>query len=93
MLGNARLRRSLGLAALALSATATPVCGQESESGETIERLLTGGWQIAGFTNTLDNRSALILFRHPDKHYLVQCRSGYDVMRKPPVYVNCYELR
>lgn len=86
------MHRRAALSAMAI-ALSTPVSAQHGEGGETIEKLLTGGWQIAGFTNTLDNRSALILFRHPDKTYLVQCRSGFDVMRKPPVYVNCYELR
>ena len=35
------------------------------------ETLLKGGWQIAGYTSTLDDRSAFILFRHPDETYLV----------------------
>jgi hypothetical protein len=47
----------------------------------TIATLLKGGWQIAGYTSTLDNRSAFILFRHPDEPYLVQCRASYDVTR------------
>lgn len=58
-----------------------------------IEGLLKGGWVIAGFTTMFDNRSAMILFRHPNEMYLVQCRTGLDVTRKPPVYANCYELR
>ncbi len=29
-----------------------------------IATLLKGGWQIAGYTSTLDDRSAFILFRH-----------------------------
>ena len=33
-----------------------------------IEALLKGGWQIAGYTSTLDDRSAFILFRHRDPH-------------------------
>jgi hypothetical protein len=37
-----------------------------------IEMLLKGGWQIAGYTSTLDDRSAFILPRHPDETYLVQ---------------------
>ena len=40
-----------------------------------IATLLKGGWQIAGYTSTLDSRSAFILFRHPDEPYLVQCRA------------------
>ena len=59
----------------------------------TIATLLKGGWQIAGYTSTLDSRSAFILFRHPDEPYLVQCRAAYDVTRTPPVTSNCYKLQ
>ena len=59
----------------------------------TIATLLKGGWQIAGYTSTLDSRSAFILFRHPDETYLVQCRASYDVTRTPPVTSNCYKLQ
>jgi hypothetical protein len=58
-----------------------------------IETLLKGGWQIAGRTSTLDDRSAFILFRHPEETYLVQCRASYDVTRTPPVTSNCYKLQ
>ena len=59
----------------------------------TIATLLKGGWQIAGYTSTLDSRSAFILFRHPEEPYLVQCRAAYDVTRTPPVTSNCYKLQ
>jgi hypothetical protein len=59
----------------------------------TITTLLKGGWQIAGYTSTLDNRSAFILFRHPNEPYLVQCRASYDVTRTPSVTSNCYKLQ
>ena len=59
----------------------------------TIATLLKGGWQIAGYTSTLDSRSAFILFRHPEETYLVQCRASYDVTRTPPVTSNCYKLQ
>jgi hypothetical protein len=58
-----------------------------------IATLLKGGWQIAGYTSTLDDRSAFILFRHPDETYLVQCRASYDVTRTPRVTSNCYKLQ
>jgi hypothetical protein len=54
---------------------------------------LKGGWQIAGYTSTLDSRSAFILFRHAEETYLVQCRASYDVTRTPPVTSNCYKLQ
>ena len=59
----------------------------------TIESLLKSGWQIAGYSDTADGWSAFILFRHPERSYLVQCRAGYDVMRAKRVRTNCYELR
>ena len=55
------------------------------EENISIETLLKAGWQIEGYTSTLDSRSAFILFRHPDETYLVQCRASYDVTRTPPV--------
>ena len=59
----------------------------------TVGRLLKEGWQIGGYSQAFDNRSTFILFRHPEQTYLVQCRVGYDVTRKPSVYAICYELR
>jgi len=78
----------VGVASLALPATvfAAP------EGTVSIETLLKGGWQIAGYASTFDTRSAFILFRHPDETYLVQCRASYDVTRTPPVTSNCYKL-
>lgn len=79
-----------GAAILALLAAASSVTAEEKIA---IEELLRTGWQIAGYTSTFDNRSAFILFRHPDETYLVQCRAGYDVTRTPRTISNCYELR
>jgi hypothetical protein len=59
----------------------------------TVERLLGDGWEVAGYTGTLDNRSTVILFRHKDKKYLVQCSILYDVTRTPRMNTNCYEVR
>ena len=58
-----------------------------------IETLLKGGWQISGYTSTLDSRSAFILFRHPSESYLVQCRASYDVTRSPAAQSHCYKLQ
>ena len=63
------------------------------EEAISIAMLLKGGWQIAGYTSTLDSRSAFILFRHADEPYLVQCRASYDVSRTPPVSSNCCKLQ
>ncbi|MGA8447043.1 MAG: hypothetical protein WB766_17905 [Roseiarcus sp.] len=57
-----------------------------------IGELLAQGWEIAGYASGYDNRSTLILFRHKDKNYLIQCSTLYDVTRSPRVTVNCYEL-
>jgi hypothetical protein len=81
-----------------VAATAALVgCGAalaaDDEQRISIESLLKDGWQIAGYTSTVDDRSTFILFRHPNQTYLVQCRSGYDVTREPRVYSNCYGLR
>ena len=86
-----RLAVLVGIAASGLgSATAT---AQTEDDKPSIEELLKSGWQVAGYTSTSDNRSALILLKHSSKSYLVQCLAGYDVQRTPRVYVNCYELR
>jgi hypothetical protein len=65
----------------------------QAEDKISISQLLKDGWQIAGYTATHDNRSSFILFRHEKRTYLVNCRVGYDVTRKPRSYTNCYELR
>ena len=62
------------------------------EENISIETLLKAGWQIAGYTSTLDSRSAFILFRHADESYLVQCRASYDVTRTPAAHSHCYKL-
>ena len=59
----------------------------------TIQGLLTEGWEIAGYASGYDNRTSLILFRHPGVNSLVQCGVLFDVMRSPRTLVNCYELR
>ena len=63
-----------------------------AEDALSISTMLKEGWQIAGYTQAFDNRSTFILFRHPEQTYLVQCRAGYDVTRKPPTYSICYRL-
>jgi hypothetical protein len=74
----------LGLAGCPSMAAAQPTL--------TIERLLGDGWDIAGYVGTADNRSTVMLFRHKDRKYLVQCSVLYDVTRAQRTLVNCYEL-
>jgi hypothetical protein len=63
-----------------------------AEDAPSVSTMLKEGWQIAGYSQAFDNRSTFILFRHPDQTYLVQCRVGYDVTRKPPTNSICYRL-
>jgi len=65
----------------------------DAETPLTVERLLAEGWEIAGFASGYDNRTSLILFRHPGQNALVQCGILFDVTRNPHTIVNCYELR
>jgi hypothetical protein len=58
-----------------------------------IERLLSEGWEIAGYASGYDNRTSLMLFRHAGTPALVQCGVLYDVTRSPHTIINCYELR
>ena len=60
------------VAASSFAATETPL---------TIEQLLAQGWEIAGYASGYDNRTSLILFRHPGENKLVQCGILYDVTR------------
>ena len=59
----------------------------------TVDQLLAQGWEIAGYASGYDNRTSLILFRHPGVNALVQCGVLYDVTRNPRTIVNCYELK
>jgi len=59
----------------------------------TVDQLLAQGWEIAGYASGYDNRTSLILFRHPGVNALVQYGVLYDVTRSPRTIVNCYELR
>ncbi len=89
------LRRAYVFSALVWLAAAQPTWAQttEDEANVSIEALLKGGWQIAGYASAVDNWSAFILFRNPDQPYLVQCKAGYDVTREPHIQPHCYKLR
>jgi hypothetical protein len=69
----------------------TPTVAQQPPS-LTIEKLLTDGWEVAGYVSAWENRS-LILFKHKEHKYLVQCSVLLDVMRNPRLVIYCYELR
>jgi hypothetical protein len=83
-------------ASLIMLSGATMLAASSLAAGETpltINQLLAQGWEIAGYASGYDNRTSLILFRHPGVNTLVQCGILYDVTRNPRTVVNCYELQ
>ena len=58
----------------------------------TVEKLLLDGWEVAGFVRAWENRT-LILFKHKQHAFLVQCSVLIDVTRTPRVIPVCYEIR
>ena len=88
--------KTFGLATvLALLLAAPAVAATDENIGISIETLLQDGWQIAGYAaaNQSAVESAMLLLRHADQSYLVQCRASYDVTRSPSVTSHCYKLR
>ena len=83
--------RVLACALLGLLFLAGPVPAQQ-QSAVTIEKLVTDGWEVAGYIAAWENRS-LILFKHKEHKHLVQCSVLIDVLRNPRVVTYCYELR
>jgi hypothetical protein len=89
------------LARVTLGAALLPACvaglgtataqQQAPQEPPRIETLIEDGWEVAGYIAVTDNRS-LILFKHKDRHYLVQCSVLIDAMRSPRVVVYCHEL-
>ncbi len=65
--------------------------GQGPNPALSIEKLVSDGWEIAGYVAAWENRS-LILFKNKNQSYLVQCSVLIDVMRNPRQVVYCYEL-
>ena len=88
------MRAGLGrvLFALVVCVGISPAGAQQQPASPSIEKLLTDGWEIAGYISVWENRS-LILFRHKEHKYLVQCSVLIDVMRNPRVVTYCHEIR
>ena len=84
--------------ACALASAVPPTCvyawpaAAQQQSATSIEKLLSDGWEVAGYVSAWENRS-LILFRHKEHKYLVQCSVLIDVMRSPRVVTYCYEIK
>ncbi len=84
--------RHLLVGGLALAVAAANVATARAQSAATVEQLLTDGWEIAGYVAAWENRS-LILFKHKDHKYLVQCSILIDVLRNPRQVIYCYEIK
>ena len=84
--------KTFGLATVLALLLAAPAVATTDEN-ISIETLLKDGWQINAAANQSAVESAMILLRHADQSYLVQCRASYDVTRSPSVTSHCYKLR
>jgi hypothetical protein len=81
--------------ALALFAlTAAGPAGAQAPPPYSIAQLLADGWEIAGFAPSLAMVGSIILFKHKDRNFFVQCTAVYDATRaRDRVVTNCYEIR
>lgn len=86
------MRLPASLLAILLSIFLAAPASSQQASPTSIEKLLTEGWEVAGYISAWENRS-LILFKHKEHKYLVQCSVLIDVMRTPRLVTYCYELR
>jgi hypothetical protein len=80
------------LAMCLLTGVPAGAIAQPHQSQTSIEKLLQDGWEVTGYVSAWENRS-LILFKHKDHAYLVQCSILIDVLRTPRLVTYCYELR
>ena len=83
-----RALRACACVLLATPFAAGPAVAQQL----TIERLITDGWEVIGYVSAWENRS-LILFKHKDRKYLVQCSVLIDVTRDQRIVITCYPLK
>jgi hypothetical protein len=84
-----RARMAVAIGCLACA----PPVAAEPASPLTVTQLLADGWEIAGYSGLPFEGRSLVLFKHKDRQYLVQCSILYDVTRTKRVAVNCYEVR
>jgi hypothetical protein len=84
--------RSLMFAATALLAVGSGSARAQQPGSPRIESLIADGWEVAGYIAVADNRS-LVLLKHKEHRYLVQCSVLVDTMRNPRVVTYCYEIR
>jgi predicted metal-binding membrane protein len=86
------LLRGVRMLAVLLPVVASVAAEAQQQEPIRIEKLVAEGWDVAGYVAAWENRS-LILFKHREHHYLVQCSVLIDVMRNPRVATYCYEIR
>src|SRR5215468_2082014 len=86
------MRSGVSALACGLLQVIVPTTTAAQQPSLSIEKLLTDGWEVAGYVSAWENRS-LILFKHKEHKYLVQCSVLLDVMRNPRLVIYCYELR
>jgi len=79
-----------------IAALVAASCQPAGAQGLTIEQLLKDGWEIAGFAPAQYVLGSVMLFKHKDRNYFVQCSAVYDATRsanaKERVVTNCYEI-
>jgi len=86
------MRSGVSALACGLLQVIVPTTTAAQQPSLSIEKLLTDGWEVAGYVSAWENCS-LILFKHKEHKYLVQCSVLLDVMRNPRLVIYCYELR
>ena len=64
----------------------------QAEARGPVEALVREGWEVTGYVAASDIRT-LVLLRHKDNPWLVQCSVLIDVTRQPAAIIRCYELR
>lgn len=89
-IGNCVSFRALTALVLCQLAFAQPATAQDRE--RTVERLLAEGWEVINLA-AVQERRTVILFKHKDHKFLVQCSILVDVTRRPNVVTACYEIR
>ena len=91
----AKMRRRSACAAFLLAACAPAAA--EGPAQITVGKLIADGWEIAGYAPLMAMVGSVILFKHKDREYFVQCSAVYDATRgqgnAQRVVTNCYEIR
>lgn len=82
---------TLMIAVVSPLALSFPAEAQQPSAGQ-VEALLKEGWEVTGYVAAWENRT-LILLKHREKPFLMQCSVLIDVTRSPRVVTLCYEIR